>query len=952
MTLRHPRLSRRPISPAVWVLRCLLLMGCLWGTAAHAQSSLMDLLPHPGQEKKAAAENQDQQDGGTDKQSADKQNGQSESGQAKDGENKAGERQDKDKQPPPKPSPNPVQPAIDDNVGKPLQSQLPSANTADIRQQIQSLRNSLDERLVALENSRERLAYADSLLKRLDDEYKSFELRLEKAGLNLTDDYARLLRQRLDRLRRQTIAEGLTEGIRDQLSAAREEQLRLEEYEAVMNPDNNAQGQMRQKRADLLRQLHKAVTDHIEVLNEYYSTVTQLRDRVDAYQELLQQRLFWLPSADVVSKDTFNQLYQGLAWFASSFKWSAVKSAISASISERGFRMALLVLVLAALLVKRRTIRKALIDTGEYVGNVGRDAFPMTLMALLYSLLLSLPGVLLLSLGTLLVKEGNEFFSAISKGFGAAAFIMLLLNLVHKVARQAGLGERHFKWNPKTLQGIRREIPILMAVLIPITIVMPTLETPDGAVYRDSLGRILFLVASAALATFAHRTMAAVRHRRQNNRTLRILHWFAVATPMLLALASLMGYHYTAVQLEGSLFISICWLAFVILLYFLGLRALSVRERRLTLERLLEQRANERKMAEAREAAESTGEGVPPALDMPEMNLKDISQQSTSLLRILALAIAVTGLWFMWKDVIPALQLFDSVTLWNISTGSGKEDLMPITLGDLLVALLFVAGTVVAARNLPGTLEVMILSRLNLEPGSGYAITTLAKYVIVFLGASISLAVLGLQWSKLQWLVAALGVGLGFGLQEIVANFVSGIILLFERPIRVGDTVTIDGITGTVTRIRIRATTLMDWDRKEQIIPNKTFVTQDLTNWTLSDPITRVIIRVGVAYGSDVDKVRDVLYRVTLDNERVVEDPAPAVFCVGLGDSSIDFEIRAFVRDLMDFMPLSHELHSSITRALREAGVNIPFPQRDIHIRTAAPVPPMDNAARQDSESQ
>ena len=295
------------------------------------------------------------------------------------------------------------------------------------------------------------------------------------------------------------------------------------------------------------------------------------------------------------------------------------------------------------------------------------------------------------------------------------------------------------------------------------------------------------------------------------------------------------------------------------------------------------------------------------------------------------------------KNVFPALGIFDDITLWTISSGIAGEEPIPINLGDVLVALAIGIGTVLAARNLAGTLEVVFLSRLNLEPGVGYAITTLATYSIVLIGIVAALGGLGLQWSKLQWLVAALGVGLGFGLQEIVANFVSGIILLFERPIRVGDTVTIGGITGTVSRIQIRATTLVDWDRKEQIIPNKTFVTQDLTNWTLSDPITRVIIRVGVAYGSDVDKVQDLLYQVATSNERVVEEPAPAVFCVELGESRIDFEIRVFVRDILDFMPLSHELHSAITRALHDAGIKIPFPQRDIHIRT--------EPVRRDSES-
>jgi potassium efflux system protein len=211
--------------------------------------------------------------------------------------------------------------------------------------------------------------------------------------------------------------------------------------------------------------------------------------------------------------------------------------------------------------------------------------------------------------------------------------------------------------------------------------------------------------------------------------------------------------------------------------------------------------------------------------------------------------------------------------------------------------------------------------------------------LLVFAGVVACLAVAGVQWSKLQWLIAALGVGLGFGLQEIVANFVSGVILLFERPIRVGDMVTIDGITGTVARIRIRATTLVDWDRKEQIIPNKTFVTQDLTNWTLSDPITRVILRVGVAYGSDVNKAQEVLIGVASANERVVDDPAPEVFCVGLGDSSIDFELWVYIKDLEDMMPLSHEIHASITHALNEAGIEIPFPQQDIHVRNLPEVP-------------
>ncbi len=920
---RQPAPSPRP---RALTLGLLLLLAAL--STGPATAAITDLLPSGARE---AVDSE-----GSQAEPGEVENNEQGNQPAGDGNGSADADGEKEQAPPPEPSPNPVQPSLEDYEEEPVESQLQAAENADIRQQIQVLRDSLDKRQAALEATNQRLAHAESQLERLNQEYQSFELRLEKAGLNLTEEYARLLRQRLDRLESQTVAAGLTQGISEQLSAAREEQLRLEEYGAVTSPEATSRDRMKQKRTDLIAQLHSAVTQHIEALNEYYNTVIDLQDRFYDYQELLQQRLFWLPSADPVSLDLFRHLYESVTWFLSGFRGPDLMETLERSVSERGLRILAMTLGVVLLLARRKRIVRALIDSGQYVGNVGRDRIHHTLAAALFSVLLALPGVLLLSILALLLKEGNAFFAALASGLTGAAFVTLLLRTLHSVARREGLGERHFRWNADSLQAIRRNIPLLLAVLVPVTIIMAPLNTPQGASFNDSLGRLLFAIASAALSLFAHRVMSSVRLHHPERRLLKGAYILAVGLPILLALASLWGYHYTAVELEGLMFISISWLAFVMLLYYMALRGLAVRERRLTLDRLREQRAAERRLAEAREAAESSGEGVPVALDMPEMDLKDISQQSKALLRILAVVLAVAVLWVFWADVIPALQVFDNITLWTITTGVEGADPLPITLGDLMMALLFGAGTVLAARNLPGTLEVMVLSRLKLEPGAGYAITTMATYVIVFIGIAASLAVIGLQWSKLQWLVAALGVGLGFGLQEIVANFVSGIILLFERPIRVGDTVSIGTTTGTVSRIRIRATTLVDWDRKEQIIPNKTFVTQDLTNWTLSDPITRVIIRVGVAFGSDVDKVRDLLYDVALKNDRVVDDPAPAVFCVGFGDSSVNFEVRVFVRDLLDFMPLSHELHSAITRSLHEAGVEIPFPQRDIHIRTAS----------------
>jgi potassium efflux system protein len=177
-------------------------------------------------------------------------------------------------------------------------------------------------------------------------------------------------------------------------------------------------------------------------------------------------------------------------------------------------------------------------------------------------------------------------------------------------------------------------------------------------------------------------------------------------------------------------------------------------------------------------------------------------------------------------------------------------------------------------------------------------------------------------------------VGLGFGLQEIFANLVSGIILLFERPIRIGDVVTIGTITGKVSRIEMRATTLIDMDQKDLIVPNKTFITSQLVNWTLSDAITRLVIPVGIAYHSDVELAHRVMLETVRSTPLVLAEPEPSVLFIGFGESSLDFSIRIFVNELKNRLPVTHDLLMRLDKAFREHNIEIPVPQRDLHIRS------------------
>lgn len=201
----------------------------------------------------------------------------------------------------------------------------------------------------------------------------------------------------------------------------------------------------------------------------------------------------------------------------------------------------------------------------------------------------------------------------------------------------------------------------------------------------------------------------------------------------------------------------------------------------------------------------------------------------------------------------------------------------------------------------------------------------------------------GIGWSKVQWLAAAITVGLGFGLQEIFANFVSGLMLLFERPMRIGDTVTVGEVSGTVSKIRIRATTITGWDRKELVIPNKEFITGQFVNWTLSDSILRIIVPVGVAYGSDVDLALSILKRIADEQPTAVGDPEPRVLFIGFGDSSLNLELRVYIAQIDDYLRTISDLHNAIDCEFRMAGIEIAFPQRDIHIRSIKATLPLDH---------
>lgn len=305
---------------------------------------------------------------------------------------------------------------------------------------------------------------------------------------------------------------------------------------------------------------------------------------------------------------------------------------------------------------------------------------------------------------------------------------------------------------------------------------------------------------------------------------------------------------------------------------------------------------------------------------------------------VLSATFAIVIFFYVWSDLMSIVNYLNNITVWSV-TGATPDIVENITLLNLFRSLVTIVITYLVYRNLKPLLDILLFSKLKLSEGLPYAIQTVLTYIIIAFGFGSAFSALGMSWSKLQWLFSALLVGLGFGLQEIFANFVSGIILLFERPIRINDFITINSISGTVKNIRIRATTLIDADNKEVIIPNKTFVTGTFTNWSLSDTKTRLVYNIGVAYGSDIDQVQATLLEAANMSPRILHgEDAPSCFFMEFAASSLNFVLRVYVPTLADRTLTVHEINRSINELCNQRNINITFNQLDIYIKDGSGV--------------
>ena len=681
-------------------------------------------------------------------------------------------------------------------------------------------------------------------------------------------------------------------------------------------------------RRELLDKLNNQLGNQISGSINLQMDQQQLRSVVSSLESTLAQQIFWVSSNKPINLNWFSTFpSQAVAEFQSfKLNWSNENLLIGAKKSLP----VLIALILFGLILiwQRKKLDTQFEKLNGDINKLNKDSQLHTPLALGIVFLKTLPlSCFVLAIGYWLINSFNvqqEFIWSFAWQF---AVFWLMFEWSYRLMSDNGVAVKHFKIPVERVQQNRKRLLRLSLPMLPIILLSAYGINNPLSLVGDVIGQLVAIISLFCISLCALPFCREMWQEKGNHVVRTVVITLLTFSPLILMGLVIFGYYYTALRLANRWIDSLYLLMLWFIAYHASLRGLTVAARRLAYRRALE-----RRQAMLKEKKESEDNSLEP-IQEPPMDMDQINQQSLRLTTMILFIIFASSFYGIWSDFITVFTYLDGISLWSYTLPTELGNVVKaVTVADLLLSVSIMAISWFMTRNLPGLLEVLILSRIKLQQGASYAITTILTYVIIAIGTIVSLGILGVAWEKLQWLAAALTVGLGFGLQEIFANFVSGLIILFERPVRIGDTVTIGSYSGTVSRIRIRATTVTDFDRKEVIIPNKAFVTERLINWTLSDTVTRIIIQVGVAYGSDLDKVKAILMKAAKENTRVMTEPEPVVLFTEFGASTLNHDLRFYVRTLGDRSIAIDEVNRAIDKLCNENDINIAFNQLDVYL--------------------
>ncbi|AVJ15934.1 miniconductance mechanosensitive channel MscM [Serratia sp. JUb9] len=718
--------------------------------------------------------------------------------------------------------------------------------------------------------------------------------------------------------------------------------------------------QLRTQR-ELLNSLLSGCDTQILELTKLKVANTQLVDALNEIKDATHRYLFWVPDVSPLTLSYPINVAHDLTRLLSLDTLAQLSSAFVMMVTSRSTLVPIFgALLLVIFSISTRKHYHAFLErSSSKVGKVTQDQFYLTLRNVFWSILVALPlPVLWAALGFGL-QNAWPYPVAVAIGDGVTATLPILwvCMISATFAHPRGLFIVHFGWPAQQVSRAMRYYKMSIWLIVPLIMALITFDNLNDREFSNTLGRLCFILLCVALLLVTSSLKRAgiplyLDKKGSGENMVNTALWgVLMSAPLLAALAAAIGYLATAQALLARLETSVAIWFFLLVVYHIIRRWMLIQRRRIAFDRAKQRRAEIlAQRARGEDEAGNThvtgsNEGTVD-VDETEIDLDAISAQSLRLVRSILTMIALVSVIFLWSEIHSAFAFLENISLWNVtSTSNGIDSVQSITLGAVLIAVLVIMVTTQLVRNLPALLELAVLQHLDLSPGTGYAITTITKYLLLLFGAILSFSWIGIEWSKLQWVVTALTFGLGFGMQEIFSNFISGLIILFEKPIRIGDTVTIRNLTGSVTKINTRATTISDWDRKEIIVPNKAFITEQFVNWSLSDAITRVVLTVPAPAEANSEEVTKILTDASHRCSLVLDNPPPEVYLVDLQQGIQIFELRIYAAEMGHRMPLRHEMHQLILAGYREHGITLPYPPFQVRTDTLSRITNHDGRA-------
>lgn len=814
-----------------------------------------------------------------------------------------------------------------------------------------SISNKLQQATEALQQAKSNQKQSDDEIKGFEEEFKSAQLKLDIGGLSqalgqvmheqrrslpdvssyqsATKKRERVIAQTgLDLINQQETRTRLSDSDRyaKQLGSKLDPVAYTEIHEDLVS--------LLEQQSQLLDTTIKLNEDYIRALGELEFTQRKLARLITEYRSYLDQRLLWIRTAPTPNLRTLTvipseiqKLFIGAGWLDS---WEVLVNGLVESASY------VLTIFLAVLLIWRTNWLKARVDSiNRKVASDKNTAISQTLMALLLVILRAAPWPLLLWAMAMQLSQqanGHDLSEALAIACNWAATPLFFLTAARIICRPGGLATQHFGWPEPLLFEMEKALTQLALALVPIgfVAVLMLFYSPIGM--SGTLGRVLLIALMASVMVFFLRVFGPrstilqqlVAFNPESKLVRRQYLWFLIAllVPALIFYLAFVGYAYTAGFLLGRLISTFLMVLVVTVLHQVFMRWLGLVQSRLPAM-----------LGKIHDNLDP----VPGQLETVDVEM--LTSNSRTLINTAVGVTTIIALWSIWADVLPALSLMNEVALWSYNeTVDNQLTRIPVTLADLGLAILVATITVIATRTLPALLEIILIQLIRMPSGDRYTTLTLLRYIIVAVGFLSAANIIGGRWDQIQWLAAGLTVGIGFGLQEIVANFISGLIILFERPIRVGDKVTVGDTMGIVTKIRIRATTIQTWDRQELLVPNKEFITSRLLNWTLSDQTSRIQIKADVVHGTDPQQAMALMLEASAEHPTILKDPAAFVTMEGFSDNAILLNMRCYVGSFDDRLDASSSIYQKLNEKFKQAGIKIASERRSLQFDDDKPL--------------